>query len=50
MGGAEVVSDFVSSLTNKTIRVVTIGEEPFVIMKNKSIDKENIRVGVDVEG
>lgn len=50
MGGAEVVPDFVSSLANKTLRAVTIGEVPFVIIKNEKMDKNNVRVGVDVEG
>ena len=50
MGGEEVVPDFVSSLANKTIRAVTIAEVPFVIVKNKDMDKDNIRLGVDIEG
>ena len=50
MGGTEIVSDFVSRLANRTISTVTIEEPPFIIIKNKNMNKDRVIPGVDIEG
>ncbi len=49
-GGAPAVADFVSALSGKHIRIVTILEKPFVMMKSDKYDSNNLSVEHDVEG
>ncbi len=49
-GEQDLVLDFQSSLQNRTIRVVTIVDPPFVMLKNPNVDqRENLTVQ-DLEG
>ena len=50
MGGQEVVADYVSALAGKHIRVVTILEKPFVMLKTENYDPMNLSPETDIEG
>ena len=50
MGGQSMVADYVSALTGKHIKIVTILEKPFVMMKNDKYDPQNLSTKTDVEG
>ena len=50
MGGQSMVADYVSALTGKHIKIVTILEKPFVMMKNDKYDPHNLSTKTDVEG
>ncbi len=43
------MSDYVSVLQNKTLRIVTIQEPPFIMFKHDNYDKNNIKP-TDIEG
>ena len=50
MGGQRMVADYVSALAGKHIKIVTIIEKPFVMMKNDKYDPWNLSTKTDVEG
>ena len=45
-----MVADYVSALTGKHIKIVTILEKPFVMIKNNKYDPQNLSTKTDVEG
>ena len=49
MGGSQTVSDYVSVLKNRTIRVVIIEESPFIMFKRDHYNKSHVKP-TDVEG
>ena len=45
-----MVADYVSALSGKHIKIVTILEKPFVMLKNDKYDPHNLSAKTDVEG
>ncbi len=48
-GDQDIVLDFQSNLQNRTIRVVTVEDPPFVMVKDPSMDQRNV-TKEDLEG